>query len=128
MTLRFWNQRLNIPDTFRIFLNTPVATEEAHAAHTGNALREPFVLIFICLIHEPVGLNVAIEIVTDKVIVTMVDNGVNESGKLVLVTECTRAYGIEDLLEVRVDGMLTVIVGVTEVFDVFSKVTKKEDV
>ena len=58
----------------------------------------------------------------------MIYDGADKGGELVCVTEGTGADGVEDLLEVRVDGVLTVVVGVAEVLDVLGEVAEEEDV
>ena len=88
-TSRLGNQGLNIPNAIRILLNAPIATEEAHTAHTGDAFGEPFVLILVRLVHESMSLNIAIEVIADEVVVAMIDDGADESRELVLVAKGT---------------------------------------
>ena len=126
--LRLRRQRLYIPDALRILLNASVATEEAHPRHARDALGDPLVLILVRLVDERVRLDITIEVVADKVIVAVVADGADEGRELVGVTESVGLDGLEDFDEVRVYGVGSVVVRVTQVFDVFGQVAKEEDV
>ena len=74
------------------------------------------------------GFDVAVEIIANKVIVAVIYDRADEGGELVCITESAGADGVEDLLEVRIDGVLAVVVGVAEVLDVFREVAEEENV
>jgi len=55
-------------------------------------------------------------------------DGADERRELALVAKGAGADRVEDLLEVRVDGVGAVGVRVAEVFDIFGEVAEEEDV
>ena len=112
-------QRLAVPDLLSIFLNTAIATEEAHASHTSDALLEPGILVLVRLINQLVCFDVAIEVVGDEVIVAMVNNAVAQCGEATRVTEHIRFDGFEDFGKVGVKLERAVVVGMTEIFNIF---------
>lgn len=57
-SLRLRNQRLNVPDRLRIFIDAAVTGEEAHAGDAGDGLGEPLFLVAVRLVDEVVGLAV----------------------------------------------------------------------
>ena len=74
------------------------------------------------------GFEIGVEVVGNEVIVSMVFDGVDECGKGALVAKGIGIEGIEDSVEFWVELMFAVVVVVTEVFDVFGKVAKEENV
>ena len=73
-------------------------------------------------------LDVAVEIVRDKVVVTLIDNAVAQSGKPACVAEPAAFNRVENFSEVAVKLEVAVGVGMAEIFDVFGKVAEEEDV
>ena len=65
-------QRLHVPYAISIFHDTPITTEEAHSADTGDTLAYPCILILVCLVDECMRLDIAIEVITDKVVIAMI--------------------------------------------------------
>jgi len=119
---------LNTPNLIRILLNAPIAAEEPHPRHRSDALLQPGIRILKGLVHEGMGLDIAIEIIRDEVIIALVDDGVAEGGEPAGVAELAALDGVEDFDEVGVELDVAVGVGVTEVFDVFGEVAEEEDV
>ena len=70
--------------------------------------------------------DVAVEVVTDEVVIAMIGYGGHESAELVSITKGIRVNSVEDLLEIWVNGVGAVVVGMAEVFDIFGKVSKEE--
>ena len=64
-------------------------------------------------------LDITIEIITNKIIIAVVDDGIAEGGEAARVTEHAGLDGGEDFFEVWVELEGAVGVGVAEVFDVF---------
>lgn len=58
----------------------------------------------------------------------MLDNGVDKGGESGLVAKGAAVDGIKDLLQLWVELVVAVVVGVTEVFNVFSEVAEQKDV
>lgn len=69
-------QGLHVPDHVRVLLYAPVAAEEAHAADARDALAHPLILVLVGFVYQRVGLDVAVEIVADEVVVAVVDDGI----------------------------------------------------
>lgn len=68
------------------------------------------------------------EIIRDKVVITMVLDSSNQSSKGTGVTKGVGFDGLKDFGEVGVESVRAVGVSVTEVFDVFCEVAEEEDV
>lgn len=58
----------------------------------------------------------------------MLNDTVDQRGKALSIAKCTVVDVIEDGCELRIKLVLRVQMGVTEVLDIFGKVTKEEDV
>jgi len=121
-------ERLKIPDHLRILLDTPITAEEAHPSDTRNALFEPSFLILVCFVDHFVRLDIAVEVVRHKVVITLIDDTVAESRKAGSVAELATLDGIENPGEVSVELEVTIVVGVAKIFHVFCQVSKEEDV
>lgn len=78
-------------------MNTTIATEKPHAAHTGNALGNPLVLVFIRLVDKRMRLDIAIEIIRNKIVVAVIGDGVAESAEAVCIAKGATFDGIKDL-------------------------------
>ena len=119
---------LHVPDTIRVFHYTAITGEESHAGHAGNALADPLVLVLVGLVDKVLGLDIAVKVVADQIIVAVVGDGVDQGRELVLVAEAAAANGVKDLGQVRVDVEMAIVVRVAEVLDVFGQVAEEENV
>lgn len=70
--LNLLRNRLKIPDVLCIFLNSSIRGEKAHISNTDNTLSDPTVLVLELLINGALSLEIGLEIVTDKIIITIV--------------------------------------------------------
>lgn len=77
------NKRLGIPDALSILINAAITAEEAHARYRRDCLLDPLLLVLICLVHQLMGLIVAVEVVRHQVVVAMIADGCNQSAKVV---------------------------------------------
>ena len=111
-------QGLRIPDLLGILINAPIAREEAHAAHAGDALLQPSILILESLVDQPVRLDIRREVVGHQVVIAVLGDAVAEGGEAAGVAEHPRFDGGEHLSEVRVELEGAVVVRVPEVLDV----------
>ena len=76
-SLRLRCYRLHVPDAFRILLNASVTAEEAHTTDAGDTLGDPFILVLVRLVDKGVSLDVAVKVVTDQIVVAMVNDRVD---------------------------------------------------
>src|SRR5687768_8782552 len=74
------------------------------------------------------GLNVAVEVIRDKIVIAVVFNSIDHGLEVVRASESTLLNLFEDLCQVRVNGVRAVCVGVTKVLNVFGQVAEQEDV
>lgn len=121
-------QRLNIPNTLRILINTPITREEAHARHTRNTLRQPLILIPIRRIHQLLRLDVAAEVIRHEVVVAVLLDRRDQVAERPRVPERVRLDAVEDRAEVRVQRVRGVRVRVPQVLDLLGEVAEEEDV
>ena len=119
---------LDIPDRLRILDDASIRREEAHSGNSRDTLRDPLVLVLKCLVDQSLSLDIAVEVIANKVVVPMVRDRVDKGGESILVAEHATSDDFKDLCEIRVDGVLSEVVGVTEVLDILGKITKEEDV
>jgi len=110
-------QRLNVPNTLRILINTPITREEPHARHARDALRQPLILIPIRRIHQLLRLDVAAEVVRHQVVVAMLLDRRDQVAEGPRVSERARLDAVEDRAEVRVQRVRRVRVRVAQVLD-----------
>lgn len=68
------------------------------------------------------------EVIGDKVVVTVLLDRRSERGKVSCVAKHVVLNGLEDLLQGGVQLEVTIEVTVTEIFNIFSKISKEEDV
>ena len=73
-------------------------------------------------------LDVAVEVVGNQIVVTLIDDGVAQGAEAVCVTEFAALDGIEHFGEVGVEFEVAVGMRVAEVFDILGEVTEEEDV
>ena len=121
-------KRLDIPDTFCILLNTTVAAKETHPRHTSDALLEPGVLVFVGLVHKGVGLDVAVEVIADEIIITLIDDRVAKGAESAGIAKTPAFDGVKDLSEIRVKFEGAIVMSMAEIFNVFGQVAEEEDV
>ena len=121
-------QGLTVPDLLGVLLDAAIAGEEAHSRDTRDALLQPGILVLVGLVHEGVGLDVAVEVIRDEVVVAMVGDAVAEGGEAGCVAKHVGFDGVEDFGEVGVELEGSVVVGMAEVFHVFGQVAEEEDV
>ena len=72
--------------------------------------------------------HVAVEVVGNEIVVTLVDDAIAESGEATCVAEFVSFDGVEDFGEVGIELEFAIVMRVTEVFDVFCEVAEEEDV
>jgi hypothetical protein len=104
-------QRLHIPNLLSILTNAAIAREESHSGDRSDCLAGPLILVFKGFVHEGVSGNVGMEIIADEVIVAMINDGADESTKGASVSKHATLKGVEDSFQIRIDGVLPVIVG-----------------
>ena len=85
-------------------------------------------MVLVRFIDELVCLDVTVKVVRDEVIVSMVDNAINEGRKLSSITKHAITNGVEYCSKIRIELELRVEVGVSEILDVFSEVAEEEDI
>jgi hypothetical protein len=119
---------LGIPNLLRIFLNAAIRAKETHPSDSGNRLRKPLVLVLVRLVDEFLGVDVALEVVGDQVIVSVIRDAVDEGAELGRVAEHAFTDDFEDAREVWVELEVAVPVRVAQVFDVLGQVAEEEDV
>jgi len=74
-------------------------------------------------------LAVTVEVIRNKVVVTMVGDCLDDSIKVIRFTECTITDGLEDTLELGVNFKTrAILVSVTQVLNILGQITKEEDV
>ncbi len=121
-------QRLNVPDTLCILIDTSVTSKETHTRNTNNSLASPLILVFVGLINECLSLNIAVEVVRDEVVVTVIFDCTNKSSEARSITKGVGFNGVEDFEKIWVKSVRAVVMGVTQVFNVFCKVSEEKDV
>lgn len=84
--------------------------------------------MLVRLVDKLLRIDVALEVVGDQVVVTVVNDAVHQSAELAGVAESAAAHRLEDTLELRIDLEAAVEVAVTKVFDVLGKVAEEEDI
>lgn len=67
---------LYIPNRVCVLLDTAITAEKSHAAHANNRLGNPFAVILVRLIHQRMRFDVAVEVIADEIIISVVDDGV----------------------------------------------------
>jgi hypothetical protein len=126
--LRLLLYRLYIPDALRILVNAAVGAEEAHPGDAGDGLGDPLLLVLVRLVDQRVRLDVAVEVVRHQVVVAVVADRGDQTGKVLRVAEGPLLDGLEDLGKVGVDVVRAIRVRVAEVLDIFGQVAKEENV
>ena len=123
-----WHDWLSVPDTLSVLVNATITAEEAHSCNRGDAFGNPLVLVAIGLVDELVRLDVAVEVVRHEVVITVVAHGSHHGAKVLRVAKCALLNFLEYLFKVRVDGVGAVCVRMAEILNIFSQVSKQEDV
>lgn len=121
-------KRLDVPNHVRILIDATIAAEEAHAGDRDDGFLEPLFLVAVRLINEMVRLDIAVEVIRNQVVVTVVANSRDHGTKVVGSSECALLNLGEHPFQIRVNGVFAVVVGVAQVLDVFGEVTEKENV
>ena len=121
-------QRLYIPDTLRILIDTPIRAKEAHSRNRRNRLRSPFLRVLEALVNELLRLDVACEVVANEVVVAVLDDAVDQRGERRCVAEGAALDRVEDGGKLWVEVVVAVNVRVPEVIDVLGQVAEEEDV
>lgn len=109
-------------------MDTSITAEEAHARHAHDRLDKPFILILVRFVHKGLRLVVTVEVIADKIVVTVLENGADEGRETALITKRAFLNGFEDFAQIRIDLVLAVVVRMSEVFDVLGQITEEEDV
>lgn len=119
---------LSVPDTLGVFVDASIAAEETHACDRSDTLRNPLILITVCFVDQLVRLNVAVEVIRNKIEIPVLSHSSNQGAKVMRASERALLNFLEYLLKVRINCMRTVGVGVSQVIDIFGQITKEEDV
>jgi hypothetical protein len=119
---------LNVPYALRILVDTPVTREETHPRDSRNCLRRPLLRVLVALVNELLRLDVRRKVVRHKVVVTVVDDAVEQCREGLRIAKGTVMDAVENSGESRVQLVVLVEVSVTEIVDVFSEVAEEEDV
>ncbi len=85
-------------------------------------------MILVGLINELLCVDVALEVVRDQVVITMLDDAVDQSTELASVAESPVADRVEDAIQLRVKLEAAVEVVMAQVLDVFCEIAEEEDV
>lgn len=109
---------------FGILINAPVRAEEAHACHARDGLGQPLVLVLVRLIDGRVRLNVAVEVVRDQVVVSMITNSRDHGQEVVGLAECAVLNRLEDLVQIWINGVRAVRVRMTKIFDILREIAE----
>ena len=68
------------------------------------------------------------EVIRDKVVIAVLNNCIDKSGESPLVAELARLDRFEDFLQCWINLILAIEVVVAEIFNIFSKVAKEENI
>ncbi len=121
-------QRLHVPDAVGILPDAPITAEETHPRNARDALADPLVLVLVRLVHESLGLVVAVEVVRDEVVIPVIFNGPDERTKSLGVAKHAALDGLKDLQKIGVERVATIGVSVAKVFDILGQIAKEENV
>lgn len=119
-------QRLDIPNTISILVGNAIHGEEAHARNRGNRLSQPLFLVLEGFIDHLVRGDVGVEVIRDKIVVTMLFDRGCQSGEVTLIAEGVTLDGIEDTLQLWIELEIAVEVTVAEILDVFGEIAEEE--
>lgn len=100
-----WHQWLNVPNSLSILVDATITAEETHSGNTLDTLANPLILVLVCLVDQSLSLNVAVEIVGNEVVITVILDGADKCAKGVGVTKHIRFDGLEDLSQTLIKGM-----------------------
>lgn len=121
-------QWLDIPNTVCVLCNHPVCGKESHPGHASDGFDDPFILVFERLVDHFLGCDVGVEVVRDKVVVAVINNGGDQSREVSCIPEGAAADRIEDLGKALIELEPAVEVTMTEVFNVLGQISKQKDV
>lgn len=74
------------------------------------------------------GLDIAVEVVRNEIIVTLVSDRIAESNKVRRFAETATFDGIEDFGEIMIELEFPIIVSVTKILDVFGEGAEEKNV
>lgn len=74
------------------------------------------------------SLAVAVEIVADQVVVTMILNSTDQGTESTLIAESTILDAVEDLDKLRVDAVVAIEMGMSEILNILREVTEEENI
>ena len=124
----FDSQRLNIPNAFRVLLNASIACKETHSCYACDALTDPLILVLVRGVDQVMRLQVTLEVVGDEVVVAMFSNAADEGRECSYVAKLAALNYVEDLLQLRVDLILAIVVCVAKVFNILCQIAEEKDV
>jgi hypothetical protein len=90
------HKRLHVPDRLSILIDTSVAGEETHPRNRSDRLRGPRLRVLKTLINERLCLDVRRKVIRDEIVISVLDNAVEQSRERLCVTKGTRRDGIKD--------------------------------
>lgn len=96
---------LDVPDALGVFVDASVRGEETHAGHARDALGDPLVLVAVGGVDEILGLQVRVEIVRDQIVITVIDDAVDEGREGILVAKHAGLDGVKHFQELLVDDL-----------------------
>ena len=74
------------------------------------------------------SLDIAVEIVRNKIVIAMLDDGVAESGEAAGVTEASTLDSLEHFVKIWIKLEISIGVSMAEIFDILCEVSEEEDV
>lgn len=122
------DKRLDVPNLLGIFVDAAVTGEETHASHSLDALGDPFILVAVGVVHKRMSVDIAAEIIRNKIEIPVLAYSGNHATEIVRSAECSLFDLVEDLVEVSVDAVGSVVVRMAEILDVLGEVAEEEDI
>lgn len=107
------DERLDVPNHIRVLIDATITAEEAHASHRDDRLLDPLLLVLVRLVHEVVRLDVAVEVIRNQVVVAVLANSSHHGAEVIGRAKCPLLDLHKHLLQVRVNGVISIVVGVT---------------
>ena len=118
------SQRLNVPDAISILVSDTVHGEKAHASNAGDGLGQPLLLVLEGLVHHVVRGDVRVEVIGNKVVVSMFFNGRRQCRKVSLVAKHAGLDRLEDFLQLWIQLEVAVQVPMAEFLHIFGEVAE----
>lgn len=104
---------LYVPNRVGVLLDTAITAKKSHPAHAHNRLGHPFAVVLVRLVHQRMRFDIAIEVITDQIVISVVDDGVDQRCEAVGVTKTPGLDSFENLDQIWVKGKRAVSMGVT---------------